>query len=93
MWAYNQFFNIHQNESYSVTVTSPQRRVCLCYEVMVRDCSVGYFPQKSVYLGEPFQISAAVVGQLDGIVSRTVYAELKQMNNIRQELSQGEDVQ
>ena len=92
--AYNLFFNIHPNESYSVT--SPQRHVCLCYEVnetMERDCSVDYFPPKSVYPGEPFQVSVAVVGQLDGIVPGTVYAELKQVNNVSQELSQGEDVQ
>ena len=94
--AYHLFFTVQPNKPYSVT--SPQRHICLCYgndnETMERNCSNNHFPRNSVYPGELFNPSVAVVGQLDGIVPGTVYAELKAINaNVIQSLEQGQIVQ
>ena len=93
--AYNQFFTIQPNESYSVT--SPQRHVCLCFRndngTMERNCSSNQCTQWSVYPGGSLNLSVAVVGQLDGTVPGTVYAELKARNDIIQSLEPGQTVQ
>ena len=92
--AYHLLFIIEPNESFSVT--SPQRRICLCNgngdETMERNCSIT--DQPSIYPGDSYNPSVAVVGQLDGIVPGTVYAELKEINNkVIQSLEPGQIVQ
>ena len=94
--AYHQFFTVHPNEPYSVT--SPQRHVCLCYvnenETMEHNCSNNHFTQQSVYPGESFRLPLVVIGQLEGIVPGTVYAELKVTNDkVMQSLEPGQIVQ
>ncbi len=94
--AYHLLFVIEPSDSYSVT--SPQRHICLCYgnsdETMERNCSDYQFPQPSIYPGDSYNPSVAVVGQLDGIVPGTVYAELKAMNDmVKQSLEPGQIVQ
>ena len=98
--AYNYFFEINPNLTYSVT--SPQRKVCLCYneshsgtvgQQLQHNCSRINIIQGSVYPGEPFNFSAAVVGQLDGIVPGTVHAELKGRPNASRVLPWGQVVQ
>ena len=77
---FQQLFQYDSSNSHSVT--SPQRRVCLCYKAdnsttMQHNCSAHQSIPESFYPGEPFTLSAVVVGQLDGPVPGTVYAELK----------------
>ena len=77
---FQQLFQYDSSNSHSVT--SPQRRVCLCYKVdnsttMQHNCSAHQSIPESFYPGEPFTLSAVVVGQLNGTVPGTVYAELK----------------
>ena len=91
--AYHQFFTVEPNEPYSVT--SPQRHVCLCYEneTMEYNCLNNHFIE-SVYPGESFQLPIAVVGQLNGIVPGTVYAELKAtQDKVTVSLKRGQIVQ
>ena len=96
---YHHLFEIYPNDSSSVT--SPQRRVCLCNEnngnVTPTCFDDTNSSKKSYFPGEPFNLSVVVVGQLDGIVPGTVYAELKQLEDktvtVSQELGEGEDVQ
>ena len=94
--SFKQMFTIVPNETSSIT--SPQRRVCLCYEThggMEPDCAINKTIQKSVYPGEPFKFLAAVVGQLNGTVPGTVYTDLKRLNDlkVRQRLAQDGEVQ
>ena len=94
--AFQQLFHYYPNNSLSVT--SPQRRVCLCHEAndnetMPYDCSANQSIPGSFYPGEPFNFSAVVVGQLNGIVPGTVYAELKPQSGIDQALKRSEEIQ
>ena len=90
---FQQLFHYYPNNSHSIT--SPQRRVCLCYktngsETMEYDCFANRSVHISVYPGEPFTLLAAVVGQFNGIVPGTVYAKLA---DIKQTLGSNGEVQ
>ena len=97
---FKQLFQYYPNNSQSVT--SPQRHVCLCYktndsETMEHDCTANHSESLHgpFYPGEPFALSAVVVGQLNGKVPGTVYAELKSISQpgVHQTLGRGEGVQ
>ena len=94
---FKQLFQYYPNNSQSA-VTSPQRHVCLCYktnnsETMEYDCSAHHSIQGPFYPGEPFTLSAVVVGQLNGTVPGTVYAKLKPQSGIQQKLGRSGEVQ
>ena len=84
---YAQLFTIEPNETYSVT--SPQRRVCICINNTTEKNNSFYYNclydthtlEQPVFPGENFSISAVVVGQLDGIVPGTVYAKFKSQDS------------
>ena len=96
---FKQLFQYYPNNSRSVT--SPQRRVCLCYKTndsgtMEHNCSANHPILGPFYPGEPFNFSAVVVGQLNGTVPGTVYAELKPIEvkpDVNQTLRQSGEIQ
>ena len=92
---FRHLFHYYPNNSHSVT--SPQRQVCLCdgssnSKNISYNCSRQIQAPRSVYPGEPFKLSAVVVGQLNGMVPGTVYAKLREINDprINQKLQYGE---
>ena len=86
---FKQLFQYDPNNSRSVT--SPQRRVCLCTndsEKMERNCSASQSILGPFYPGEKFMLSAVVVGQLNGTVPGTVYAGLKPLPQVEPGVNQ-----
>ena len=78
---YKKFFSIKPDEIYSVT--SPQRQVCLCNKNINGSITLKCPNERTdksveVYPGEPFNISVAVVGQLQGIVPGTVVTDFNE---------------
>lgn len=75
MQLFKEFFVVDLNSKNSTSITSPQRHVCLCnVSTMVRDCSMR--SSLNLYPGESFNITTAIVGQLNGTVPGTVYANV-----------------
>lgn len=70
---FNKIFTIESNNSLS-NVSSPPQKVCYCNKTP--RCDVQLEPI-SVYPGQSFSLSVAVVGQLNGIVPGTIVAFLR----------------
>ena len=76
---FNEIFDVSQqkalnNESY---ISSEPQRVCLCPNYKTKDCSVQNFKyNRTVFPGEPFNISVVAVGQMNGTVPAVVEASL-----------------
>lgn len=73
---FKKVFDVDLNAYKTTSITSPQRRVCLCNDAtMTVDCSLRS-PPRHLYPGGSFNITVAVVGQLNGTVPGTVYSKL-----------------
>ena len=73
---FKKVFDIDLNAYKTTSIKSHQRRVCLCNDTtMTRNCSLRS-PQHQLYPGGSFNITVAVVGQLNGTVPGTVYSNL-----------------
>ena len=78
---FKQVFDVDLNINSTTSITSPQRRVCLCNtSTLVRNCSL-HSAMYHIYPGDEFNITVAVVGQLNGTVPGTVYSHLQEKYN------------
>ena len=69
---YHAFLSIFDvDTSASSSVTSIPLKVCFCYDNTLYDCGHNHFNTKA-YPGQPFNVPAVIVGQLNGTVSGSV---------------------